>query len=283
MSELKSKPRLEDFGISQKDLEFKKNFKDKLSDRRFVFFQVLCTIILLYFALSNNKAASDNILLLVVSIIFFVYGLPWLLYLLLIPFYILELILIKPLFNIELRKILDWLEEIYYEEEFKKIERIKLAEKRFNEKLYEWERQENKRIKRQEEINREIQQKKQEELRRKKDFWFNLSGYQFEEEIANLYRNRGYKASVTSYSGDGGVDVVLFDKSNNKIFVQCKNHKNPISPATIRELYGVMMANGVSKGILIGSGGFTKGVYDFARNVPIKLIDINGILKLTED
>ena len=68
--------------------------------------------------------------------------------------------------------------------------------------------------------------------------------------------------------------------AGEKIIVQCKRHKNPIGPAVVRELYGSLSASKAQAAILICTGGFTKGVYRFARDKPITLLDIDGIVEL---
>lgn len=110
-------------------------------------------------------------------------------------------------------------------------------------------------------------------------FWNNLDGYQFEREIASLFRNQGYNATVTKGSGDGGVDVIL-TKYNERIAVQCKAHSNPVGPAVIRDLYGTMTSGGYTKAILVSKSGFTKGVYEFASGKPIELLSLNDILAM---
>jgi hypothetical protein len=73
------------------------------------------------------------------------------------------------------------------------------------------------------------------ELRRRESWWRGLTGANFETELANLFRNRGFAVRRTGGAGDQGVDLVL-DKGARKILVQCKAHKRPIGPAIVREL-----------------------------------------------
>ena len=41
------------------------------------------------------------------------------------------------------------------------------------------------------------------------EWWWTLDGWQFEQEVAKVFRMYGYKATVTKGSGDGGVDIIL--------------------------------------------------------------------------
>lgn len=110
-------------------------------------------------------------------------------------------------------------------------------------------------------------------------YWLNLSGYQFEKEVAKLYETRGYGVQVTKGSGDGGIDIFL-EKAGRRYGVQCKNHHKAIGPAAIRDLYGAMSHEGLDAGIFIASSGYTKGAKEFARNKAIALLDINNVLRM---
>jgi HJR/Mrr/RecB family endonuclease len=109
------------------------------------------------------------------------------------------------------------------------------------------------------------------------EYWYNLSGYQFEHAMAKVFRTEGYEATVTPGSGDGGVDIWL-KRNGITIAVQCKAHKKPVGPSIIRELHGVIHNFGTDKGILICPSGFTKGVYEYVKGKPLILMDIDDIL-----
>ena len=42
-----------------------------------------------------------------------------------------------------------------------------------------------------------------------RNYWIQMNGFQFEKEVASLFRNYGYDATVTSATADGGVDIIL--------------------------------------------------------------------------
>lgn len=113
------------------------------------------------------------------------------------------------------------------------------------------------------------------------DYWMNLDGHEFEEAVAAVYRNLGYKAEVSKQGGDGGIDIIL-TKENKKIAVQCKAHNKPVSPAVVRDLFGTMNHFGYDEGILVSRNGFTVGVYEFSKGKPIKLINLNDIMVMTQ-
>lgn len=117
--------------------------------------------------------------------------------------------------------------------------------------------------------------------RSKRDFWLRLTGTSFEHQLAVLYRHLGYSATVTPGSGDKGVDIVLTG-NGKRIIVQCKQHSTPVGPAVARELYGSMIASGADSAILACTSGFTTGVFDFVREKPIELVDVEAIVRMQE-
>ena len=131
-------------------------------------------------------------------------------------------------------------------------------------------------------LKREEEQEKARRLAIEKklniDFWFWLNGYVFEREIEILFQKMWYRTKRTKWSWDGWIDIFLF-KGGNKYVVQCKNHKKPVWPNIVRDLYWVLKSENAHKAMLINSGWFTKGVHDFARWKDITLWDIKDILK----
>ena len=126
--------------------------------------------------------------------------------------------------------------------------------------------------------------KKWEEWFRKTEarHWQNLSGLEFEKELADLFQRAGHKAEVTKATGDGGVDIFL-EVDGQKQIVECKAHQKPIGPKTVRELNGVMEDFEAELGIVASVSGFTKGAQEFAEGKPIKLMDLDEIIGMQID
>lgn len=104
----------------------------------------------------------------------------------------------------------------------------------------------------------------------------NLSWDKFEELVGEAYRRKGYNVTETGGGGaDGGVDLIL-RKGGEKLLVQCKHWKlYKVGVKIVRELYGVVAAEGASSGIVISSGTFTQEAMDFAKGKPLELLDGN--------
>ncbi len=100
----------------------------------------------------------------------------------------------------------------------------------------------------------------------------------FEHQVAEVIRSMGLTADVTGGSADGGVDIVAYDDSpitGGKYVVQCKRYgqSKKVGVGEVRELYGVVQAEGANKGILITSSSFTSHALAFSEGKPIELID----------
>ncbi|MFO8083343.1 MAG: restriction endonuclease [Desulfobacterales bacterium] len=108
-----------------------------------------------------------------------------------------------------------------------------------------------------------------------------VSWKDFEDLVGEAYRRKGYSVTESGGGGpDGGVDLVL-KKNDEKILVQCKHWEAvKIGVKIIRELYGVVAAEGATGGIVITSGQFTWEAREFARGKPIELIDGNQLQRL---
>ncbi|NLL91712.1 MAG: hypothetical protein GX222_04745 [Ruminococcaceae bacterium] len=114
--------------------------------------------------------------------------------------------------------------------------------------------------------------------KKQKVYWLSLNGEEFEHALAALYRNLGYQAEVTKSGGDKGIDIIVRGAGKPDFIVQCKAHKNKISPSPIRDFYGTMVHGNYSKGVFASLSGFTSGAKEFAVDKNIILIDVNNII-----
>lgn len=101
-----------------------------------------------------------------------------------------------------------------------------------------------------------------------------LDWKQFESLVAEIYRRTGFRVRENLADGpDGGVD--LWCEGDKGLFlVQCKHWpRDPVGVSVVRELYGVMAAEGAYGGAVVTSGSFTDDAKSFARGLPVELID----------
>lgn len=101
-----------------------------------------------------------------------------------------------------------------------------------------------------------------------------MSWQEFELLVGEAFRRGGYSVVESGGGGaDGGVDLVLH-KNGEKSLVQCKQWRAyKVGVQDIRELYGVMAAEGAAHGFVVTSGVFTQEAKDFASGRNIELVD----------
>ncbi|MBI4923863.1 MAG: restriction endonuclease [Devosia nanyangense] len=110
-----------------------------------------------------------------------------------------------------------------------------------------------------------------------------LNPYEFEELVANLFGKMGLESKLTRASRDGGVDCVAFDPRpvlGGKVVIQAKRYRHVVGVSAVRDLYGTMMNEGASKGLLVTTSGYGPDAFQFAKDKPIELIDGGGLLYL---
>lgn len=115
-----------------------------------------------------------------------------------------------------------------------------------------------------------------------RQWWWTLDGWQFEHEVARVFRLNGFKATVTKGSGDGGVDIIL-KKDGYCAIVQCKHHQYPLSPEPVRALWGIKDDWGVDEVIMVASSGLTSASVEFVRNKPnYRVLNLDDIIRMSQ-
>lgn len=111
----------------------------------------------------------------------------------------------------------------------------------------------------------------------------------FEHLIRELFESEfaeeGGEVNVTQASRDGGIDAVAFDPDplrGGKIVIQAKRYTQTVGVSAVRDLYGTVMNEGASKGILVTTSDYGSGAYDFAKDKPIQLLDGGNLLSMLE-
>lgn len=99
----------------------------------------------------------------------------------------------------------------------------------------------------------------------------------FEQTVASVFESIGFEVEVTTYSNDGGIDIILND-DESQIGVQVKRYKDSIKVEQIRALAGALVLKGLTKGIFVTTSSFQHGAVattkEYAsRGYAIELID----------
>src|SRR6266849_1398169 len=101
-----------------------------------------------------------------------------------------------------------------------------------------------------------------------------MSWREFEDLVAAIYQVKGYAVEPQGGdSPDGGIDLIV-RKGNLRWVVQCKHYRDQwVDVRSLRELLGVVTANGASGGVLVACGVFDERALAFAKgNEKLELI-----------
>jgi restriction system protein len=111
----------------------------------------------------------------------------------------------------------------------------------------------------------------------------------FEHLIREIFEKEfslnGGEVKVTQASRDGGVDAIAFDPDpirGGKIVIQAKRYTNVVGVAAVRDLYGTIVNEGATKGILVTTSNYGSDAYEFAKGKPITLLNGANLLHLLE-
>ena len=111
----------------------------------------------------------------------------------------------------------------------------------------------------------------------------------FEHLIRELFEKEfscnGGEVKVTQASRDGGVDAIAFDPDpirGGRIVIQAKRYTNTVGVSAVRDLYGTVLNEGATKGILVTTSDYGGDSYEFAKDKPIHLMNGANLLWLLE-
>jgi restriction system protein len=105
---------------------------------------------------------------------------------------------------------------------------------------------------------------------------YQISPRAFEQLVAELLSKQGYKIELTPYSKDGGKDIYAAKKTDLGLFlflIECKRYSphNHVGVEIIQRLYGNVMAENATAGILVTTSFFTKGAKEFQKNIEFRI------------
>jgi restriction system protein len=103
-----------------------------------------------------------------------------------------------------------------------------------------------------------------------------LEWKRFEQLVEGYFGQTGWRTRPNRTGADGGVDVHLFRPDQDKVaaVVQCKAwNAYTVGVKPVRELFGVMAADGVPEGFFVTTGEYTGEARSFATGKPMTLID----------
>jgi len=109
----------------------------------------------------------------------------------------------------------------------------------------------------------------------------------FEHLIRELFEKEflanGGEVKVTRGSRDGGVDAIAFDPDpirGGKIVIQAKRYTNTVGVSAVRDLYGTLIDEGATKGILVTTSDYGSDAYNYSKDKPITLLNGSNLLHM---
>jgi hypothetical protein len=106
----------------------------------------------------------------------------------------------------------------------------------------------------------------------------------FELVVADLFHRMDYQVSVTRQTSDGGFDVRLRREEAGGIessIVECKRYTQNVPVKEMRALLGVVERDGLTRGLLVTTSGFTRTTrVEASKTHRIELIDFPSLCVL---
>ena len=103
-----------------------------------------------------------------------------------------------------------------------------------------------------------------------------LSGKEFEEFLAGLFRAQGYTAVLTAVTGDYGADLIL-SKDGQRICVQAKRYAGSVGVAAVQEALSGKAYYQCDAAWVITTGAFTVNAHELAAKSGVKMIGRSAI------
>lgn len=104
-------------------------------------------------------------------------------------------------------------------------------------------------------------------LARDPSLMFGLAPRKFEELVARMFSDYGFKVELTPATRDGGYDIfaTLHNPTTSFIaLIECKRYAptKPVGVEIVRGLYGVTEREGANQGLIVTSSTFTRGAIE---------------------
>jgi restriction system protein len=89
---------------------------------------------------------------------------------------------------------------------------------------------------------------------------FAIHPKKYEDIVAGVFSDFGFRVRITSFSGDEGIDIFVLDGSDNATAgIQVKRHRGKISAEQIRAFVGALQLQGLTTGIYVTTSSYQKG------------------------
>ncbi|MFA6163352.1 MAG: restriction endonuclease [Methylobacter sp.] len=106
-----------------------------------------------------------------------------------------------------------------------------------------------------------------------------LSGTEFEDYLAELFKSHGYQVEMTPSTGDYGADLILH-KDQQRTAVQAKCYTGSVGVAAVQEALSGMAYYSCHRAWVVTTGNYTANAVELARQSKVQLLGSDELGKL---
>lgn len=105
-----------------------------------------------------------------------------------------------------------------------------------------------------------------------------MSGTQFEERLAVLFKDMHYKVHTTKVTGDFGADLIV-EKGSKRTVIQAKRHNKPIGVKAIQEANTAISYWKCHNAMVVTNNYYTKSAVQLAKSCGVELWDRERLIR----
>ncbi len=106
-----------------------------------------------------------------------------------------------------------------------------------------------------------------------------LTGTEFEDYLAELFKSHGYQVEITPITGDYGADSILL-KDKQRIAVQAKRWVGSVGVGAVQEALSGMAYYRCDRAWVVTTGNYTTNAVELAKQSNVSLLGHNELGKL---
>lgn len=104
-------------------------------------------------------------------------------------------------------------------------------------------------------------------------------GHAFEQWVADRLEMHGWRADVTSGSGDQGIDIIA-RRDGRKIGIQCKRYDGAVGNKAVQEAFSGRAFHRVDMAVVITTGHYTQSARALSRRTGVHLLHVRDIARI---
>jgi restriction system protein len=106
-----------------------------------------------------------------------------------------------------------------------------------------------------------------------------MTGEEFEDWLAILFRAAGWRVRHTRASGDFGADLVLGHGAADEVVVQAKRQGRPVGVAAVQQAAAARLHYGTGEAMVVTNSTFTPAAVELAATTGVTLWDRDDVAR----